>query len=160
MPKKPKVAEYQLDVDRVLESGRVAREGKITVVLGGGQRSASPPVRATGRASSRGWHLGRLAADGREAGAEIGPSWCGMPKKGPRTGARGRAECGANRSAWFQGIGARLPSRRPSQLQRKGPHATAGELRQPRPTKYSSSGPAPPRLGSRKSLKPLRQPDL
>jgi hypothetical protein len=36
MPKKPRVAEYELSVDRVLESGRVAREGKITVVLGAG----------------------------------------------------------------------------------------------------------------------------
>jgi hypothetical protein len=36
MPKKPQVAEYELSVDRVLESGRVAREGKIAVILGAG----------------------------------------------------------------------------------------------------------------------------
>jgi hypothetical protein len=37
MPKKPKVTEYELNVDRVIESGRVAREGKIAVVLGAGR---------------------------------------------------------------------------------------------------------------------------
>jgi hypothetical protein len=36
MPKKPRVAEYELSIARVIESGRVAREGKITVVLGAG----------------------------------------------------------------------------------------------------------------------------
>ncbi len=36
MPKKPRVAEYELSIDRVLESGRVARKGKIRVILGAG----------------------------------------------------------------------------------------------------------------------------
>jgi hypothetical protein len=36
MPKKSRASEYELSVDRVLESGRVAREGKIAVILGAG----------------------------------------------------------------------------------------------------------------------------
>jgi hypothetical protein len=36
MPKKPRASEYEVRVDKVIESGRVAREGKITVVLGAG----------------------------------------------------------------------------------------------------------------------------
>ena len=36
MRKKPPIAEYELGVDRVIEPGLVAREGKITVILGAG----------------------------------------------------------------------------------------------------------------------------
>jgi hypothetical protein len=36
VPKKPRAAEYELNVDRVIEPGRVAREGKITILVGAG----------------------------------------------------------------------------------------------------------------------------
>ncbi len=37
MPKKPRIAEYELSVDRVIEPGLVAREGKITILVGAGR---------------------------------------------------------------------------------------------------------------------------
>jgi hypothetical protein len=53
MPKKPQGAEYELSIDRVIESGRVACEGKITVVLGAGSarlRLQLEPAHALGLA--------------------------------------------------------------------------------------------------------------
>jgi hypothetical protein len=36
VPKKPRIAEYELSVDRVIEPGLVGREGKITILVGTG----------------------------------------------------------------------------------------------------------------------------
>jgi hypothetical protein len=36
VPKKPRAAEYELSVDRVIEPGLVGREGKITILVGAG----------------------------------------------------------------------------------------------------------------------------
>ena len=68
-----------------------------------------------------------------------------VPKKGPRTGARGRERLCANRSARLLGIKARLRYRRPSQLQHKGPHAAqAAPLPLPRqPPRPQDRRPAP-----------------
>ena len=92
MPKNPQANDYQISVDRVIEPGQVTADQKNRDPGDGRQCAPAAGARASGRASPRGRHHGRLAEDGREAGVEIGPPWCGMPKKGPRTGARGRAE--------------------------------------------------------------------
>jgi hypothetical protein len=59
MPKKPRASEYEVRVDKVIEPGRVAREGKITVVLGPAERgyvySSSRRMRFTSRTAS--WPL-------------------------------------------------------------------------------------------------------
>jgi hypothetical protein len=36
MPKKSRASEYELSVDRVIETSQVTRKGKITVILGAG----------------------------------------------------------------------------------------------------------------------------
>ena len=36
VPKKPRIAEYELSVDRVIEPGLVGREGKIMILVGAG----------------------------------------------------------------------------------------------------------------------------